>query len=325
MLENFIITCNIMLPLIIYLIVGVTGRRTGMLGEDFKTAINKFLNKLLMPMTAFNSIYKADLKALVSGSGPAEYTIIATVAFMLLLMFVYRFIEKDSRKRAAMVHCSIRGNSMLYGLPVATAIYGPDDVGEIVVVLAAVLIVYNIGFVLVLEYYRSLLHRSEEQSGGTLASVKGALVSCARNRILQAIALALIVNISGVKVPSFLQGPISELAGMTVVLSFILMGVRLDVNNLRGNSRDVLIASAVKLVVMPAMVSILPLLWGWRGKAFSSVFLCFSTSSAVSCFPFTEALEGDGELAGEIVMASAVLSGLTMFLWIFGLKQLGII
>ena len=37
----------------------------------------------------------------------------------------------------------------------------------------------------------------------------------------------------------------------------------------------VVISTAVKLVIMPALVMILPLIWGWTDKTFAAVFLCF--------------------------------------------------
>ena len=326
MLENFLITCNIMLPLVIYLALGVLGRRTGIFGEDFKSSTNRLLNKLLLPMTAFKSIYKADLAGLRSGSAPAQYAGIATVAFIFIMMGAAHFLDKDPRKRAAIVHCSIRGNTMLYALPIATALYGADNVGELVIVMAVVLTIYNVAFILVLEYYRSF--GSGKTSDGTFAMIKEGLIACAKNRILQAIVLGFVINwlgTVGIKFPSFLQTAVSNLSGMTVPLSFILMGVRLNMDALRSNSRNVVISTAVKLVIMPALVMILPLIWGWTDKTFAAVFLCFSTSSAVTSYAFTEAMDGDGELAGEIVMVSAVFSAVTLFLWIFAFKQFSLI
>ncbi len=324
MLNNFLITCNIMLPLVIYLVLGAGGRRVGIFGEDFKASTNRFLNNLLLPLTAFNSIYKADLAGLRSGSISARYAGIATIVFIFLMMFAARLIEKDPKKKAAIVHCSIRGNTMLYALPIATALYGADNVGELVVVMAVVLTIYNIAFILVLEYYRSFGDRGAA-SGSTLSMVKEGLISCAKNKILQGIVLGFILNAFHVKFPSFLQTAVTNLANMTVPMSFILMGVRLNMEALKSNSRNVVIATAVKLVIMPALVIILPLIWGWSGKTFASVFLCFSTSSAVTSYATTEALGGDGELAGEIVMVSAVFSAATLFLWIFCFKQFGLI
>ena len=36
-----------------------------------------------------------------------------------------------------------------------------------------------------------------------------------------------------------------------------------------------------------------------------------------------EQMGGDGELAGQLVVLTSAFSILTIFLWIFGLKQLG--
>ena len=53
--------------------------------------------------------------------------------------------------------------------------------------------------------------------------------------------------------------------------------------------------------------------------------IMFGAPIAVSSYPMAQQMDGDGELAGQLVVLSSALCILTIFLWIFALKQLGLI
>ena len=54
-------------------------------------------------------------------------------------------------------------------------------------------------------------------------------------------------------------------------------------------------------------------------------FSLYATPVAASSFPMASSMGGDSELAGQFVMLSTVVSALTLFVWIYLLKTLGII
>ena len=70
---------------------------------------------------------------------------------------------------------------------------------------------------------------------------------------------------------------------------------------------------------------ILPIWWGWKGHVIGAMLLSSGAPTAISSFPMAKGMGCDGELAGEIVVVTSVFSVLTMFLWIFGLKQFGLL
>ena len=47
--------------------------------------------------------------------------------------------------------------------------------------------------------------------------------------------------------------------------------------------------------------------------------------TAVSSFPMAQQMDGDGELAAGLVVFTSGFAILTMFVWIFVLKQIGVI
>ena len=53
------------------------------------------------------------------------------------------------------------------------------------------------------------------------------------------------------------------------------------------------------------------------------VFGVFASPTAVNSFTMAQQMGGDAELAGDIVVTTSAASILTMFLWIFLFKSLG--
>ena len=49
----------------------------------------------------------------------------------------------------------------------------------------------------------------------------------------------------------------------------------------------------------------------------------FASPTAVNSFTMAQQMGGDAELAGDIVVVTSAVSMLTMFLWVFLFKSLG--
>jgi len=64
---------------------------------------------------------------------------------------------------------------------------------------------------------------------------------------------------------------------------------------------------------------------GLRGNDLSIVLLCAASSLATTAFPMAIARDSDYELTGQIVVTTSFLCCITLFVWIFVLKQLGLI
>ena len=52
--------------------------------------------------------------------------------------------------------------------------------------------------------------------------------------------------------------------------------------------------------------------------------IMFGAPTAVSSFTMAQQMDGDSELAGQLVVFSSAFSILTIFIWIFILKQLNL-
>ena len=83
------------------------------------------------------------------------------------------------------------------------------------------------------------------------------------------------------------------------------------------------LALAAKLIVFPGLFLGLGALLGFRDAAFVSLLGVFASPTAVNSFTMAQQMGGDAELAGDTVVVTSAVSMLTMFLWVFLFKSLG--
>ena len=84
-------------------------------------------------------------------------------------------------------------------------------------------------------------------------------------------------------------------------------------------------ALAVKLVLLPAVIFALALALGFDSLERFVLFTMFATPIAASSYSMAENMGGDGELAGEFVVLSTAVSVITIFLWVFVLREMGLV
>jgi predicted permease len=64
------------------------------------------------------------------------------------------------------------------------------------------------------------------------------------------------------------------------------------------------------------------LLLGYRNNAIVALLGAAASPSAVASFTMSKAMGSDGDLAGEIVVTTSIVSMITIFLWVLVLKNL---
>lgn len=325
-MNNLILSFEIIMPLFLYMLVGFAARKFGFLSQELNEGINKLMFRVFLPVLLFKTLYLGDLSGFASATF-IPYTMIGTTLNFLLLFALFSKLEKDLPKRGALVQGAFRGNSILYGLPIAISIFGDGNTAEIALVLAALIPVYNILSVFVLELCGNAAVDKTSQGRTAFASIEWSSIgkSIAKNPLIIATLIGLLANLSGIELPIYVQKSVSGIAGIVTPLAFVLLGATFNFSSAMAEKKSIIIASMFKLVLAPLIFLALPILWGWSGKAIASVLIAFGTPTAVSSFPMAKAMNCDADLAGEIIVVTTAASMVTMFMWIFVLKQMFLI
>lgn len=114
-----------------------------------------------------------------------------------------------------------------------------------------------------------------------------------------------------------------SVSGIASPLQLFLLGAFFQFSGLRRYARELTAVVAAKLIVFPGLFLGLGALLGFRDAAFVSLLGVFASPTAVNSFTMAQQMGGDAELAGDTVVVTSAVSMLTMFLWVFLFKSLG--
>lgn len=137
------------------------------------------------------------------------------------------------------------------------------------------------------------------------------------------LALGILTLVAGIRLPHILEQTIQSVSAIASPLQLFLLGAFFQFSGLKTYRRELVTVSIAKLIVSPGLFLGLGALLGFRGVAFVSLIGIFASPTAVNSFTMAQQMGGDAELAGDIVVTTSAASILTMFLWIFLFKSLG--
>lgn len=80
-----------------------------------------------------------------------------------------------------------------------------------------------------------------------------------------------------------------------------------------------MITVGTRLVLAPLIMVTAAVKLGFTGEALACILVVFAAPVAVSSISMAQQMDGDEQLAAQLVVISSALSLLTLFVWIFSL------
>lgn len=310
-MENLMISANAVLPMCLVMALGYGTRRLGWLRREEISTINKIAFRIFLPCLLYYNIYCSDL------SGSFDPLLMAYAVGGVLLTFGlalgYTLLtEKLPERRGVLIQGMFRSNYVIMGIPVATALLGADQLGTVSILIAVIVPLFNMLAVVVLEVFR-----------GQKPKPLHILGQIAKNPLVIGSVLGILTLVAGIRLPHILEQTIQSVSAIASPLQLFLLCAFFQFSGLKTYRRELVTVSIAKLIVSPGLFLGLGALLGFRGVAFVSLIGIFASPTAVNSFTMAQQMGGDAELAGDIVVTTSAASILTMFLWIFLFKSLG--
>lgn len=312
-MDNLILSFNVVLPLFLSIMLGYFLRCIRMIEPQVQKALNKLCFKVFLPVYLFNNLYTTNISAAFSPK-LLIFSVVGVVVLFAALMLIVPRIEKTNPRRGVMIQAMFRSNFALFGLPVALSLCGQENMGPTSLLVGVVVPVFNVLAVITLETFR----------GGKPDPVK-MLRGIATNPLIIASLLGIAANLIGLKLPSAVEKGISSIGGIATPLSLVALGAAFTFGSIRGYAPQLIIAVASKLVINPLVMVTAAALLGLRNEMLVPVLIMFGAPTAVSSYPMAQQMDGDGDLAASLVVFTSALSILTIFLWVFVLKEMALI
>ena len=103
------------------------------------------------------------------------------------------------------------------------------------------------------------------------------------------------------KLPAILLQTGEYFAQMTLPLALLCTGASLSLKALRADSRNALIASSGKLLIVPFIITLCGYWLGFRGMDLGILFLMTSSPTAAASYIMVRAMKGNSVLAANII------------------------
>ena len=314
MLESFMVAFNAVAPFLILLGIGFGAVRLKLTDREFMNRLNKLNFRLFFPFMMFNNVYNAKPEDLPSVklmlAGPL--TFLAVVA--LLLIIVPRLVKENPR-RGTIIQAIFRSNFIIYGIPLTTYVFGNDKASVCGMMVLIMVSLFNVASVTVLEMFRD----------GGKVRLMPLLLGILKNPLMQGCIVGLAFYLLQIKLPPFIATPVTSLAGVATTLALVVLGANLKFDELKKNSRTIIAVLATRLILLPLIMVPLGYLIGLRGVELFLILMIYGTPVATASYPMAQNMGGDGQLAGQLVFVSTVVSLVTIFLFIFTMSQLGLL
>jgi malate permease and related proteins len=287
--------------LVVCFLVGVLARRTRALPEDSHRAVNAWVMWVSLPALVFRSLHGAKLDGTLLASAALLWGVFAVPAAVALVL-ARRGAAKEPLGAVAL--CAGLGNTAFVGLPLIEALAGPQA-------LPAAAVVDQLGtflavFLLAIPFATLL-------GGGTLS------LGRALGRMMRApamVALVLAFALRDVTVGAPVDVVVGRLADMLSPLALASVGWQLDARALRGNGWRVAAGLGWKLVLAPALVLAVLLLWhGALGPTERVVVAQAAMAPMVTAGVVAAEHKLAPGLAAALISVGVPLSLLTVPLW----------
>ena len=312
-MDNLILSFNVVLPIFLCILLGYFLRRIHMVDTPSLNVMNKLCFKVFLPIYLFNNIATTNLAAAFNGKLLATAYLGVTAQFILLMLLIPR-LEKDNPRRGVLIQAMFRSNFALFGLPLALSLCGTEKVGPTSILVGFTVPLFNILAVVSLESFR-----------GGKPSIKKMAKGIATNPLIIASLLGIAFNLLDFTLPSAVQKSVNDLGGVATPLSLVALGGSFTVSKVKEYKKQLTIGVLGRLVFSPLIMVSAGILLGFRNELLIPLLIMSGAPTAVSSFPMAQQMDGDGELAAGLVVFTSGLAILSMLLWIFVLKQIGMI
>lgn len=337
MIDILIFAINAVTPIIIMIGLGYYLKQRGLFTQEFLKVGNKTVFKLLLPVLLFTNLTRMDSFAELQ-PGPIVYVTIA-VAILFIVGIILSTSTPDPRQKGVLLQCVFRSNFALIGVPLAQLIAGEQGVQAAAVLSAFTIPLFNILAVVALSIYAT-----DTQAVKPAERIRKILRDILRNPLIIGVLAGILVVCIKPFIPllphgftgfisqfQFLQTVLDYLAKASTPVALLVLGGQFEFSRVQSLKRQIILGTTGRLLFAPLLgiggailLHVNHILTFDRGTSAAFVAL-FGTPVAVASAVMAEEMGSDGQLAGQLVVWTTLLSSVVIFISIVLLRGIGLL
>ena len=316
-MENIIVSFNVIAPVFFLMVLGyLLVNYTSLADRKLTKQANAIVFKIFLPCMLFYNVYQSDIGAEIHSR--IKLCIWAAggllILFVLLCLIVPKVVKQENQQ-GVVIQGIFRSNYVIFGVAVVQNMYGAKSTTTAAILSAILVPMYNFLAVVAL----SIFGEKRETDW------KKIILDIVKNPLIISSVLGIIFSLLGIRLPTAVDTTVQDLAKLSTPIAFMILGGDLDFSKVRGNLKVASVVLTIKLVILPLIMIPMIVMMGYRDADLLSGLLAYQTPVAVSSYIMAQQAGADGQLAGQLVVFSSVLSTFTLFVTILILRTIGLL
>lgn len=323
-MEHFIFAVNSTLPVFLLMLVGWFLRRVNLFNDAFCRVADRYVFRVALPVSLFLSVAKMDIYTDFNLAFCLFCFGVTTVMFLGVWALAARFL-KDKRLVGGFSQAAVRSSAAILGLALANNIYG--SAGLVPMMIVAAVPFFNIYSVLILTFSPQVDANGEllPPATGGGSAVMRAVRGVATNPIIIGILLGLPFALLRLQLPAILDTTLSDIGKTATPIALLVVGASFSGQAAIKRWKPAAAASAVKLLILPALFLPLAALCGFRETAMIAILIMVGSPATVACWTMASNMHGDTTISSNIVVITTLFSSVTITLWLWALRAFGLV
>lgn len=314
-LETLGYTANIVAPIFFILFLGFLLRRLQLIDDAFIATGSRLVFVITLPALVFMSIARMDFHAVFNPQQLSYVLVTILLSFALIWWLAARWIQAPE-DLGVFIQGAFRSNYGIIGLAVSFNLFGQDGLAQASLLLALVIPLFNV---------LSIICLSVPMQRNEAMRLSDTLLEILKNPLILAVLLALPISWFELQLPEVVARTGTYFANLTLPLALLTIGASLNLKSLHDTSAQAFWATALKLVIMPLVLTLGAWLYGFDGQSLAIMMVLFGCPTAAASFVMAKAMGGNAQLAANIVLTTTLGSVLTLSGGIYLLRLLGVI
>lgn len=289
-------------PIFIIIFCGHVIRRIGFLKEGFLAEANRFVFYVSLPFLILAGIVKSGMKGF--DAAHALSVVLPTLAVAVLALGVGCALCLKKGRLGTFVQTSFHGNVSYIGLAVLIYLMGEKGMEKGSLLVGVLILVNNTLAIAVLSW------TSKKRS--TLRTV---LVPVAKNPVILATAVGMIIVCLGLEVPSLVLKTMTILGNIALPLALIIIGASMSATGVRTSLALSTVTSSFKLLLLPYFSFLYCKCASLPADDSLAGIILLATPTAVTSFTLAHEIGGDPDLASNAVTMSTIFSPIAFVFW----------
>ena len=298
-------------PIFLIVLLGLTLRRIGFIDDHFNQVTSRLVFSICLPVLLFTTISQINLDTSINL--PVFYFSLCGAILAFGLSWLAATFIEPREDRGVVVQGAFRSNLGVIGLALCASAYGAPGLALASLLMAGLTVSYNILSVFILSFYAK-----------TDLNWLAIFTDILKNPLIVAIVLAFIIALSGFRVPGILLSAGEYVGSMALPLALLGTGAGMSLRALRDSSQATALVICLKAILLPTVLVLMAIQFGFRGTDLGVLFLLFVSPTATASYAMVKALGANDSLAANLVMTTTLVCILSCSIGLFFLKVYGL-